>query len=79
MKIQIKKIYDNLPTELDSSITTLIDSYNKGKYPLDCEISQVLGDINASESYRMISSSLAKELRQCYVYDFTEGKYGEVF
>lgn len=70
--------YDSLPVELNNSINTLVEEYHKGKRPLDCEICQVRGDINASESYRLIDSGLAKELRQRYYYDLLEGKYGEV-
>ncbi len=70
--------YKDLPIELNESINTLISAYYSGERPLDCELSQLRGDINASESYRMIDSGLAKELRQRYYYDFLEGKYGEV-
>ncbi len=75
---ELKNWYNSLPVELNDSINTLVSAYHSGKRPLDCELSQVRGDINASESYKMIDSGLAKELRQRYFYDFLEGKYGEV-
>ena len=59
---------ENLPSELSASIDDLINAYHKHKM-IDCELSQVLGDINMSESWGLIDSHRAKELRKRYVYD----------
>ena len=67
MKKLIK--YPNLPKELEESIDALIKAVDAGDELIDCELSQVLGDINMSESWGLIDSVLAKELRSYYVFD----------
>ncbi|MCR5404038.1 MAG: hypothetical protein K6E91_09530 [Butyrivibrio sp.] len=66
--LRLKK-QPNLPSELDESINDLISAVNNGKELIDCELSQVLGDINMSESWGLIDSLRAKELRKYYVFD----------
>ena len=63
------KKYQGLPTELDESINNLIVAIDMGKELIDCELAQVLGDINMSESWGLIDSVKAKELRSYYVFD----------
>ena len=75
---KMKKIDAELPKELNGSIDALILAINSGKYPADCEVSQVLGDINASESYGLIDTGFARKLREIYVKDVVRGKYGQV-
>lgn len=77
-KPTMQKLYDDLPPALDESINALIEAINSNKRLVDCELSFVLGDINASESYGFISSGLAKELRSYYIDEVLEGKYGRV-
>ncbi len=66
--LRLKK-HPNLPPELDESINNLISAVNNGNELIDCELSQVLGDINMSESWGLIDSLKAKELRKHYVFD----------
>lgn len=66
--LRLKK-QPNLPSELDESINNLISAVNNGNELIDCELSQVLGDINMSESWGLIDSLRAKELREYYVFD----------
>ncbi len=61
--------YPNLPKELEESIDALIKAVDAGDELIDCELSQVLGDINMSESWGLIDSIRAKELRSYYVFD----------
>ena len=65
--------YKALPVELNESINELVDAINRKQKLIDCELSQVLGDINMSESWGLIDSQLAKELREKYVYEILEG------
>ena len=76
--MQMVRLYDNLPPILDGSINDLISAINSKQRLVDCEVSQVLGDINAHESYGIINSGLAKELRSYYIDDVVRGKYGQV-
>lgn len=61
--------FPGLPTELDASVDDLINAFNNNYELIDCEISQVLGDINMSESWGLIDSIRAKELRKYYIFD----------
>ncbi len=62
----------NLPYELKESINALIKAIEQGKELIDCELSQVLGDINMSESWGLIDSVRAKDLRKTYVFDILD-------
>ena len=70
--------HNKLPEELNESIEQLIHAVNSKQELVDCEVSQVLADINMSESWGLISTGRAKELRGYYVYSITEGEYGSI-
>ncbi len=70
------KIHNELPEELDKSVDLLIEAINNNKPLVDCELAQLLGDINMSESCGFIDSGFAKELRKYYIDDVLGGKYG---
>ena len=73
------KFHNKLPEELNESIEQLIHAVNSKQELVDCEVSQVLADINMSESWGLISTGLlAKELRYYYVYSITEGEHGSI-
>lgn len=74
----LPKKHEGLPLELQESLDNLVNSFNSGKELLDCELSDLLGTINVTESWGSISTGLAKEMRQMYIYDVLEGKYGEI-
>ncbi len=78
MAEKIIKAHEGLPKELDVAIDELVEAVNKGKYPADCEVSQLMGRINMCESWRLISSGTAKELREYYIDGVLGGKYGQV-
>ncbi len=61
-KPTMQKLYNDLPPALDESIDALIKAINSNKRLVDCELSFVLGDINASESYGFISSGSHKSI-----------------
>lgn len=68
LSIEIKKLnIKNLPPILEKDIDVLIQVINSGEKIFDCEIGEVLGDINQCESCKLISSPIATMLRDYYV------------
>lgn len=63
VKLKIKR----LPKFLQEDINALINAINSGKRLYDCELSEVLGDINQCESCHLIDSMTANMLRDYYV------------
>ena len=56
MKIK-KLVIKNLPYILDKDSDELINVINAGEKLYDCEMGEVLGDINQCESCKLIHSS----------------------
>lgn len=56
-----------MPDPLEQDIKQLIDAVNSGKQLVDCEMGEVLGDINQCESCKMIDSHTARSLREYYI------------
>lgn len=56
-----------LPSFLQDDINALINAINSGKRLYDCELSEVLSDINQCESCHLIDSFTARILRNYYI------------
>ena len=66
--MKIKKLeIENLPYILDKDIDELINVINSGQKLYDCEMGEVLGDINQCESCKLIDSITAQLLRDYYI------------
>lgn len=73
----IEKKHFDLPVDLDKSVDQLINAINSDKKLIDCELAQLLGDINMAESWGLINSGLAKELREYYIDTILRSEYGK--
>ena len=67
MEIMKKLDIGIMPEPLEQDINQLIDAVNSGKRFVDCEMGEVLGDINQCESCRLIDGHTARILREYYI------------
>ncbi|MCR5145246.1 MAG: hypothetical protein K6B67_08145 [Lachnospiraceae bacterium] len=66
--MEMKKLeLGDLNPVLDQSIDELINAVNSKKRYVDCEMSEVLADINQCESCKIIDSHTANLLRNYYI------------
>ena len=63
VKLKVGKLHPFL----DKDIDILINAVNSGKTLIDCELSELLADINQCESCRLIDGQTAKQLRDYYI------------
>ncbi len=52
---------------LEKDIDRLVSAINNGQLLIDCELSELLADINQCESCRIIDSYTANTLRDYYI------------
>ncbi len=62
-KLDIGELHPFLEADIDS----LIDAVNSGQKLVDCEMSELLADINQCESCRIIDGYTANQLRDYYI------------
>lgn len=62
----MKKLDIYVPADLDETIEEYVKAVNRGGL-IDCETSQLMGDINMAESIQMITSETAWKLRKYYL------------
>lgn len=67
MKIVAELKINNLPSFLQDDINVLICAINSGQKHFDCEMGEVLSDINQCESCSLIDSITANILRDYYI------------
>lgn len=62
-KLDLGKLHPFLEKDIDM----LVDAINSRKSLIDCELSELLGDINQCESCKIIDGYTAKLLRNYYI------------
>ena len=62
-KLEIGELHPFLEKDIDK----LVNAINTEKELIDCELSELLADINQCESCHIISSYTAKQLREYYI------------